>query len=166
MSNRTVLSVSVASIEDMNHIAAILAPLCRIGDCLLLSGDLGSGKTTLARGLIRSLCGEVEVTSPTFTLIQDYVTHTHDPLYHMDLYRLKDEAELVQLGLDECLENGICLIEWPQIAKRMLPDDALQLTLLQTGEHTRNLSLTGDASRWQSTINTIKEHIDDTWIIP
>src|SRR5215207_6038059 len=91
-----------------------IAMALRAGDALALSGDLGAGKTTLARGLIRAMAGEekLDVPSPTFTLVQSYETRV--PLHHFDLYRLTSPSELDELGLDEMLASGAALIEWPE----------------------------------------------------
>ncbi len=88
-----------------------LALALRPGDCLALVGDLGAGKSTLARALIRAIAGEpdLEVPSPTFTLVQDYELSL--PIAHFDLYRIADPDELDELGLDEMLARGACLVE-------------------------------------------------------
>ncbi|MET3599673.1 tRNA (adenosine(37)-N6)-threonylcarbamoyltransferase complex ATPase subunit type 1 TsaE [Martelella mangrovi] len=108
-----------------------LAPLLTTGDCLALSGDLGMGKSTFARALIRARLGEpsLDVPSPTFTLVQLY--DGAPPLYHFDLYRLSDPDELIELGFDEALDEGISLIEWPERGE--LPDDALTLSFEEEG---------------------------------
>ena len=100
-----------------------------IGDCVALYGDLGAGKSTLSRALIRALAGDpdLEVPSPTFTLVQSYDLKI--PVAHFDLYRLSDESELDELGLEEALAEGICLIEWPSKAGRALPKSRIELHL-------------------------------------
>ncbi|RFC68701.1 MULTISPECIES: tRNA (adenosine(37)-N6)-threonylcarbamoyltransferase complex ATPase subunit type 1 TsaE [Mesorhizobium] len=94
-----------------------IALALRPGDLIALNGDLGTGKTTLARALIRAMAGDpvLEVPSPTFTLVQAYDTRI--PLYHFDLYRLSDSEELEELGLSEALQFGAALVEWPERAK-------------------------------------------------
>ncbi len=101
-------------------IAARLAP----GDAVLLRGDLGSGKTTLARAILAALGVTDNVLSPTFTLVQAYEA-PRLRVSHYDLYRLKRESELEELGLDEALDQGAALIEWPERAEKGLPADAL-----------------------------------------
>lgn len=125
--------------------AAIAAHLAR-GDAVLLMGDLGSGKTTLARAILTAMGVDETVPSPTFTLVQTYET-SHFPISHYDLYRLKRPSEMDELGLDEALDNGAALIEWPERAKDRLPPDALSVHLLADRE--RQATLVGPA-RWRS----------------
>src|SRR5580698_6610803 len=98
-----------ATLRFMADIAAALEP----GDLVTLSGDLGAGKTTFARGLIRHLAGDqtIEVPSPTFTLIQNYDLPRF-PLVHADLYRLSGAAELAELGFDDLPDGAVVLLEW------------------------------------------------------
>ena len=101
---------------------------CSRGDTVALSGDLGSGKTTLARAILAALGVAENVPSPTFTLVQTYDT-PRLAVSHYDLYRLKSARELDELGLDEALDDGAALIEWPERAEGRLPDDALTVQL-------------------------------------
>jgi tRNA threonylcarbamoyl adenosine modification protein YjeE len=115
-----------------------------------LSGDLGAGKSELARALIRARAGaEIEVPSPTFTLLQLY--ELPDLLLgHADLYRLGDPDEIVTLGLDEVLQRGALVVEWPERAEGTLPgDDPLMLTLTETDRpDARRLTIQAGRS-WQ-----------------
>jgi N-acetylmuramate 1-kinase len=114
-----------------------LALSLRIGDCLALSGDLGAGKSALARALLRALADDegLEVPSPTFTLVQSYPLRI--PVSHFDLYRLGDPGELVELGFDEALETGICMVEWPEMAETELPAERISLRLQTEGDGRR-----------------------------
>jgi N-acetylmuramate 1-kinase len=114
-----------AMVAFMTDIACALEP----GDLVTLSGDLGAGKTTFARALIRYLSGDdaIEVPSPTFTLIQTYQLPRF-PLVHADLYRLSGTAELVELGFDDLPEGAVVLMEWPDRAAGFLPPDRLDIT--------------------------------------
>jgi tRNA threonylcarbamoyl adenosine modification protein YjeE len=125
------------------RIAAALAP----GDTVALSGDLGAGKTTLARAILASLGVSEAVPSPTFTLVQSYDT-PRLAVSHYDLYRLKNENELDELGLEDALDRGAALIEWPERAGDRLPPERLTVQL-HTAADGRRADLSGP-SRWQA----------------
>ncbi len=127
-----------------------LSLFARAGDWILLSGDLGSGKTTLARAFIRALlppeeAERTEVPSPTFTLVQPY-EHTRIPVAHVDLYRLADPFEVEELGLEELAQDHVLLVEWPDRLPRM-PRDFLEVHLADAdGGRAREALLTGHGS--------------------
>ncbi len=109
----------------------------RTGEAICLWGPLGAGKTTLARGLIRSLTTpEEEVPSPTFTLVQSY-DGLQFPLAHFDLYRIARSEEIFELGLDEALDQGAAIIEWPERLEGRLPPDRLDIVLAIEGDGRR-----------------------------
>ena len=112
-----------------------MALILRKGDCLALSGDLGAGKSTFARALIRAVADDpaLEVPSPTFTLVQSYALRL--PIAHFDLYRIADAAELDELGFDEALSDGACLVEWPE--KADMPAGRMTLTFVHEGDGRR-----------------------------
>ncbi|PKA39324.1 tRNA (adenosine(37)-N6)-threonylcarbamoyltransferase complex ATPase subunit type 1 TsaE [Rhizobium sullae] len=114
-----------------------LALALKAGDCLALSGDLGAGKSSLARALLRAIADDerLEVPSPTFTLVQSYDLRI--PVSHFDLYRLADGAELEELGFDEAIQSGICLVEWPEMAEGELPADRIAMKLEHEGSGRR-----------------------------
>ena len=115
--------------RNTEALGAAVARALRAGDVVCLWGPLGAGKTTLARGLIRALMGpEQEAPSPTFTLVQTYAAPDF-PLAHLDLYRLGGPEEVRELGLDEALEDGAAVIEWPERLGARLPADRLDIRL-------------------------------------
>ena len=128
------------SLEETRSLASKLALGAKRGDCYCLSGDLGAGKTEFARSFIRARMGaEVKVTSPTFNILQIYEADI--PIYHFDLYRLKSEGELMEIGLEEALEKGICLIEWPQVAETVLPAERVNIHIDILDENRRKITL-------------------------
>ncbi|MBZ6379468.1 tRNA (adenosine(37)-N6)-threonylcarbamoyltransferase complex ATPase subunit type 1 TsaE [Pacificimonas flava] len=123
------------------------------GDIVTLSGDLGAGKTTLARGILRGAGHAGEVPSPTFTLVQAYEgAELRLPVWHADLYRLETPREAEALALDEILYDGALLVEWPDRGGAWVPGPALGLRIDGNGEGPR--TLTADVpppwkTRWQ-----------------
>ncbi|TGQ38627.1 tRNA (adenosine(37)-N6)-threonylcarbamoyltransferase complex ATPase subunit type 1 TsaE [Mesorhizobium sp. M00.F.Ca.ET.216.01.1.1] len=111
-----------------------LAMALRPGDVLALKGDLGAGKSTLARALIRALADDetLDVPSPTFTLVQSY--NTRVPVHHFDLYRLSSPGEIDELGFDDALVQGAALVEWPERAEAYLPETSVLIELVHDGD--------------------------------
>ena len=125
-------------------LARRVAPRLARGDTLLLSGDIGAGKSTFARALIQFRLGRQEdVPSPTFTLVQVY-DHDAGDLWHCDLYRLTDTSEVFELGLDDAFESAICLIEWPDRLGTEAPATALSL-MFTAGEAGHTIAMSGNA---------------------
>ena len=122
-------SLMLADEAATERLARALAPLLSAGDIVLLSGELGSGKTRLARALIGALSGSAEeVPSPTFTLVQSYDLGGTE-LWHADLYRLSTAGEIAELGLEEAFATAICVVEWADRLGDALPARALLVAL-------------------------------------
>ena len=129
-------TVALADERATHRLMEDIAGLIEPGDLITLSGDLGAGKTTFARALIRHLAGDetIEVPSPTFTLMQAYELPRF-ALVHADLYRLSGPAELVELGFDDLGAGTVMLLEWPDRADKMLPPDRIDVALVLAAEH-------------------------------
>ncbi len=140
-----VITVDLADEAATSLLGNDLSRAVVIGDLIALSGDLGAGKSTLARALIRSLAGdpELDVPSPTFTLVQAYGTPL--PVSHFDLYRLGDPSELDELGLDEALDDGVALVEWPERVGSLLSDNVIRIDIAHKGAG-RTAVITADES--------------------
>lgn len=143
-------NVALTDEAETRALAAALAAMLEPGDLVTLSGDLGAGKTTFARALIRHLAGDetIEVPSPTFTLMQSYDLPRF-PLVHADLYRLNGPSELGELGVDEVAESAVILLEWPDRAGDILSADRFDLALTLSpaqGSFYRNATVTGHGS--------------------
>jgi tRNA threonylcarbamoyladenosine biosynthesis protein TsaE len=132
--------------EALGAFGGAIGARLAVGDAVCLRGPLGAGKSTFARGLIRALTSpDEDVPSPTFTLVQLYAAEAF-PIAHFDLYRLKSAEEAYELGLDEALDNGVAVIEWPERLGDAPPADRLdiEISLPEPGEaEGRRLRLTG-----------------------
>ena len=122
MSKRIDLNTEQDTIDLAHYIAPLLGP----GSVVTLSGDLGSGKTFFVKALGSFLGITEEIDSPSFVLLKEYHCGRF-PLYHLDLYRLKSEDELMDLGILDMIESGITVIEWPRLAMNLLPYQSLSL---------------------------------------
>ena len=121
--------------------AGTLAELCQPGDVICLFGDLGAGKTTFARGFLRALGVVDEIPSPTFNLLLTYDTAA-GTIWHFDLYRLNEPNEIIELGFEDAMADGISLIEWPDRLGDWLPERRIEIYLTETKADTcRQLSL-------------------------
>jgi tRNA threonylcarbamoyladenosine biosynthesis protein TsaE len=131
---------------------ARLATLARPGDVIALTGPLGAGKTSIARGLLSALGLEGEAPSPSFAIVQPYAPpEVRYPVLHVDLYRIDDPGEIEELGLDEALSDSLLIVEWPERAPGMWPE-ALALSLTIEPDGTRALTAAVPAAwraRWQ-----------------
>ena len=121
-------TVTLSNEEATRRLAIDIAAALEPGDLVTLSGDLGAGKTTFARALIRYLAGDdtIEVPSPTFTFLQTYELPRFT-LVHADLYRISGTAELAELGFDDLPDGAVVLMEWPDRAAGFLPPDRLDI---------------------------------------
>ena len=148
------IQVRTRSVEDTKSLAAAMAELAQPGDLLLLVGDLGAGKTTFTQGFAAALGISEPVTSPTFTLAREY--HGRLLLHHLDVFRLDQVSEVLDLGLPELLDSdGVILIEWGDAIRQALPNDYLEVALTFIEDQPsppdeRIVALTPVGSRWQA----------------
>ncbi len=138
--------LTLSNLAETEALGERLAAALRPGDLVALGGDLGAGKTTLARAILTALGVTEAMPSPTFTLVQRYDT-PRLVVHHYDLYRIEDPRELDELGLEEALDQGAVLMEWPERAGGRLPGDRLNLSLTMTDVHSRGAEISGPA-RW------------------
>ncbi len=121
------------NVEELRRWAADFAAGLRAPVTVALHGDLGMGKSEIARAIIQTLCGaDTVVPSPTFTIVQNY-----DGISHFDLYRVADPDELTEIGLDYAIGNDITLIEWPDVAAGMLPPGTIHVYIDAHGDGRR-----------------------------
>ncbi len=133
------LPAETASVEDTIAVGEQLAEHLQPGDIVALYGDLGAGKTHLVKGIAQALgVDEVAVSSPTFTIVQEYAGTW--PIYHIDAYRVSDPDEFYELGYEDYFYgDGLCLIEWPSRIESLLPAAAIRLRLTHQGSDHRRI---------------------------
>jgi len=118
--------------ENLDEVADQLLATSNGSRIWLFEGDLGAGKTTLIKHLCEALGVSVPVQSPTFSLVNEYRTENGSPVYHFDLYRLKNVREAYEIGIEEYIDSGsYCFIEWPAVAEPIWPEDSFRLYLSQ-----------------------------------
>ncbi len=146
------------SISETLNIGRCLSRRLRPGDIICLSGQLGSGKTVLAKGIARGLgIKKQEIVSPTFVLLRQY-SEGRAPLYHFDLYRLKSPEDILGLGYEEYLYgDGITVVEWPDRLGCLTPQDYLLITLEMRGEKKRRLKFKAFGKNYQRLLRQIHE---------
>jgi tRNA threonylcarbamoyladenosine biosynthesis protein TsaE len=124
--------------------AAAEKVLAGIGSSKVLAfhGEMGAGKTTFIHALCEAMGVTGTISSPTFSIINQYTTASGNTIYHMDLYRLKDDNEAINAGVEDCLYSGhTCLVEWPEKAAGIFPDDTLHLTIAMVDSNTRKIEV-------------------------
>jgi len=118
--------------ETLN-IGKKLGELLNVGDIVCLNGDLGTGKTVFVKGIAMALSIDEYITSPTFTIVNEYDSKI--PLFHFDVYRISDSDEMFEIGFEEYLDNkGIVVIEWASIISEILPEETINVTISKVGE--------------------------------
>lgn len=126
--------------EETKELAQSLAARINSGDVIAFEGDLGLGKSFFCREIIKFLCGSnIKVTSPTFNLLQTYES-TNFTIYHYDLYRVEHISELYELGFEDAFSANVALIEWPQIARELLPNNTIFIKIEIVGTTKRRIS--------------------------
>ena len=141
--------IALPDLDATARLGASIAGGLSAGDAVALWGDLGAGKTTLARAILGARGVAEDVPSPTFTLVQSY--ETCPKIAHYDFYRLKSGRELEELGFEDALADGAVLVEWPERAPEALPPEALHVRL-GARDGARVARLTGPV-RWESLIH-------------
>ena len=128
------------SIEEISRTAKIILSLKPSSKIFIFNGEMGSGKTTLIKAIIKELGYEGTVSSPTFSIINEYLNG--DKIYHFDFYRIKSRDELLDIGIDEYISsNDWCFIEWPNLITDMLPDKHIELNIDVISSDVRKLTI-------------------------
>jgi tRNA threonylcarbamoyladenosine biosynthesis protein TsaE len=143
--------LATASPAETHALGAALGALLAAGDVVLLSGELGAGKTAFVQGLARGfgVPAERRVASPSFTLVNEHTGRA--PLYHIDLYRIEDPSELEEIGMrDYFAGRGVAVVEWAERLDRFVPADRLEITIMITGAESRSFSVRSVGPRSQA----------------
>lgn len=143
--------------EDTKSFAKALASHLKKQDIIVLTGDLGSGKTKFAEGILSYFGLENEISSPTFTIVNEYQKDDVN-IYHFDVYRLENSSEFYEIGGEEYFENGICLIEWGELIEDALPKDYIHITFSKDDkdENIRILNIDTNLKKWEDYFENIK----------
>jgi len=147
------MELRTTSAAQTRAVGAAVASVLRAGDVVMLTGDLGTGKTVVAQGVAAALGVDEPVVSPTFTLVREYRGRL--PVRHLDVYRLDHVQEAIDLGLEELLDDGVVLVEWGEGVRDVLPAARLELTLAllppdEADDDTRRLTFTTVGPEWTS----------------
>lgn len=150
------LLATTSSVEETRRLAEAVAGLARPGDVVVLAGDLGAGKTAFVQGFGRGLGVTERITSPTFTLVHVY-DNGRLPVHHLDVYRLDQLSEALDLGLPEMLdEEGVVLVEWGDAITPVLPHDLLEVRLtFGAGDDERVLALRPVGPTWVARVDAL-----------
>jgi len=141
--------------EETQQFAAKLIKLLGRGSVVLLTGDLGAGKTTFVGGALKELGYEDNVVSPTFNILKCYFEVTPN-VFHIDAYRL--EGQNIDIGLEEFIEGeGITFIEWPKFIAPILPPDTLEIEINRIGDNERSFTVSTDSKKYEKVIATLEE---------
>ncbi len=135
-----------------------LASFLKRGDTIVLTGELGSGKTKLTEGLLTYYGLEDEISSPTFTIVNEYIKND-TKIFHFDVYRLEDSSEFYAIGGEEYFENGICIIEWGEIIQDALPKKYLHIQFERNDndENTRILNITSYGEKYDELLDKLED---------
>ncbi len=155
------LLATTSSVEETRDVGAAVATLARPGDVIVLAGDLGAGKTAFAQGFGRGLGVTERITSPTFTLVHVYDTGRL-PVHHLDVYRLDQLSEALDLGLAEMLdEGGVVLVEWGDAIAPLLPHDYLEVRLtFGDSDDDRRLAIRPVGTGWAVRVDPLEVAIE------
>ena len=145
-----------ASPEETRRLGKRLGEQLRVGDVVLLSGELGAGKTVFVQGIAQGVGFKGSVSSKSYVLLGEYAGRAK--LYHADLYRLESPQEVEELALDEISEDGVLVVEWPDRAgDNVLPEDHVRIDFEVSGEDTRVLRISGEGERAVELIARVKD---------
>ncbi len=153
------INIKSNSPEDTLKLGKAFATLLTKGDIVVLTGELGSGKTKFVEGFLQNYNLQDEISSPTFNIINEYISNRNN-IYHFDVYRLADSDEFYAIGGEEYFEKGICLIEWGEMISDVLPKDYIHINILKENENIRIFEfIVNENSKYVNILNKLKEDL-------
>jgi len=156
---KQLLKIKVNNIKETERLGYTLGKLLTGGEVICMTGDLGAGKTTMTQSIAKGLDVDDYVTSPTFTIINEYKGRC--PLYHFDVYRINDVDEMYDLGYEEYFySDGVSIIEWADIIKEILPQERLNIEInKKDGIDNREIIIHGNGEKYINIIKLLSEKI-------
>lgn len=149
------MNLHLESLDDTKALAAKIADLVRNQTLTItLDGDLGAGKTAWTRLFGQALGVKRTINSPTFTIMKSYKTADGQTLYHMDAYRLEGASQ--DLGFEDCFEDGLCVVEWAEFIADQIPDDHLSISLIRTGETSRDVTIEAHGPKSEAVLKELE----------
>lgn len=146
------IEITTHSVQETVKAGEILGKLLKKGDVVCLNGDLGAGKTAFTNGIAHALGIKGYITSPTFTIINEYSGQL--PLYHFDVYRISDFTEMFEIGFEEYLDGGgVSVIEWAELIDPVLPSDRVSVTLTRGADDSRDIKICFIGERYKDREN-------------
>ena len=137
------MKIKIDSLDTIHEAAKEFLQNMGDGKVFAFYGKMGAGKTTFVKAICEELGVEDVITSPTFALVNEYTAGNGDPIYHFDFYRLEDEREAEDIGVDDYFESGaVCLIEWPERIDNLLPDHTVRVDIVANDDNSRTITLT------------------------
>ena len=146
------MKVLLSNVKDTIKLGEKIALLAKKNEIICLKGDLGTGKTTLARSFIKCLTNSNKVLSPTFPMLLTY-EYEDNIIWHYDMYRLKQPGDVWNLSLEDALNNGIIIIEWPEIIEYLLPEKRIEIVIKDLSNNARSAEIKAN----QDLLEGIKE---------
>lgn len=156
------ITINSKNTEETLKIGEKFASFLEKGDLVVLTGDLGAGKTKFVEGFLAKFGLQNEISSPTFNIVNEYASNS-DTIYHFDVYRLEDSDEFYAIGGEEYFENGICLMEWGELISDILPKDFIHIFIKKDDldENKRTFEFTtSDNSKYVQLLEKFKEELN------
>lgn len=150
------LEFKINNAKETEDLGILLGKKLKGGEVIAMSGDLGAGKTTMTKSIAKGLEINDHITSPTFTIVNEYEGRVK--LYHFDVYRIGDIEEMYDLGFEEYIySNAVSIIEWANLIEEILPKDKINIDIISLDEEKRKVTISGEGEKFESLVKELKE---------